>query len=114
MKRRYTYITDLKQQLSELPPDSILSQALHVDDQVKVTLFGFAPGQELSEHTAAHPAYLYVLEGSGELILEGDHLRAQPGTWVAMPAHLPHSVRASDRLLLLLVLLRDAKAARRG
>jgi hypothetical protein len=43
------------------PPDKgILSRTLFNDERFKVVLFGFAQGEELSEHTASMPD---VLEG---------------------------------------------------
>ena len=75
------------------------------DDQLKGVLFGFAEGQELSEHTAAKPAILHFLSGEAQLTLGEDILEARPGTWVHMPAHLPHSVLAQTPVVMLLLLL---------
>jgi quercetin dioxygenase-like cupin family protein len=94
---------------SELPEpsaNSILSQTVYNDDTVKVTLFSFAMGQELTQHTASKPALLHVLQGSAVLGLGEDTLEAKAGTWVHMPAHLPHSVTAKTNLHFLLTLLK--------
>jgi hypothetical protein len=45
----------------EVPKQGTLSSALHNDDQVKVVLFGFSTGQELSAHAAPFPADLFFL-----------------------------------------------------
>ncbi|NIS81860.1 MAG: cupin domain-containing protein [Anaerolineales bacterium] len=103
----YTYIEDLSSLIENLPDDSIVSRTFHEDDHTKVVLFGFAKGQELSEHTASHPAILYFLEGHCRLTLGEDDQQAQPGTWVHMPAQLPHSVHASTQARMMLILLRD-------
>lgn len=104
----YIYIPSLVDALPEVPPDSIISRTLHAGDDVKAVLFGFAPGQELSEHTASMPATLVILQGEADLIVGGDALDARPGTWVHMPPNLPHSVRARTPLVLLLLLIRAA------
>ncbi|NDJ77475.1 MAG: cupin domain-containing protein [Chloroflexi bacterium] len=101
----YTFIQNLIERLPELPDDSIISQTVFSDERTKVVLFGFAPGQELSEHTAARPAMLVFVEGEAEVVLGEDRHQAQAGTWVHMPPHLPHSITAQTRLVLLLVLL---------
>jgi len=98
-------VPDLAALLSTAPTDSIVSRSVFDSDDVKVTLFAFAQGQELTEHTASRPAILHVLQGEASLALGGKTSRAQPGTWAYMPAHLPHSVRAETPLLLLLLLL---------
>ena len=64
MSSKYTYITDLAKQV-DIPVDGILSRTLHEDEQVKVVLFGFGVGQELSEHTASMPAILHIVQGEG-------------------------------------------------
>jgi quercetin dioxygenase-like cupin family protein len=105
MSEPYHYIEDLSQLTTELPEESILSRNVYGDDDVKVTMFGFAPGQELSEHTAARPAILHFLEGEAELVLGEETMQARPGTWVHMAAHLPHSILAQTPVLMLLIML---------
>lgn len=105
MKEPYTYVADLRQQ--EIPADGILSRTLHNDDQVKVVLFAFAPGQELSEHTASMPAMLSIIQGEATVTLGTDTLDAHPGAWVYMPAHLRHAVRAKTPVVMQLVLVKQ-------
>lgn len=108
MKSPYAYIADLQQEIPEIPTDSIVSRTLHNDDDVKVILFGFAAGQELSEHTAAMPAMLCFVQGEADLTLGQDALSAQPGTWTHMPPHLPHSIVAKTPVVMLLLLFKSA------
>ena len=63
----YVLIQDLARETPEIPGDSILSRTYFEDDQMKAILFAFAPGQELSEHTASHPAILHFLRGEADL-----------------------------------------------
>jgi quercetin dioxygenase-like cupin family protein len=105
----YTFIEDLRSTPSEVPEDSILSRTVYSDDSVKVTSFVFAPGQELSEHTASRPAILHFIEGEAVLTLGEDTRRATAGSWVYMTANLVHSVRAESRLSFLLLLLKGSE-----
>ena len=105
LEQAYNLLPNLDQLLIDIPKDTIVSRTFHSDDHLKAILFGFAPGQELSEHTAARPAILHVLNGEARLTLGEDVSTAQAGTWVHMPAHLPHSVEAETAVLLLLLLL---------
>ena len=105
MTAKTTLIPDLLSQLPEIPPDSIVSRTFYQEDGFKAILFGFAPGQELSEHTAARPAVLHFLRGQARLTLGKDPHEAAPGTWVHMPPNLPHSVFAESELVMLLLLL---------
>jgi quercetin dioxygenase-like cupin family protein len=104
MAAPYTHIEDLEHTV-EIPSDGILSRTVYSDATVSVVVFGFDAGQELSEHTAARPALLQILRGEARLTLGGDPVEARAGTWVHMPANLPHSVYATTPLVMQLVLL---------
>jgi quercetin dioxygenase-like cupin family protein len=105
MTTTYTHFLDLAKEVQ--PPDKgILSRTLFNDDRLKVVLFGFAPGEELSEHTASMPAVLHFLQGEARLTLGDDTLEAKPGTWVRMPKGLRHSIQAQTPVVLLLLLVK--------
>ena len=99
----YTFLPDLAHDITP-PEKGILSRTLHKDDQVRITLFGFAPGEELSSHTAPHPAVLYFLSGEAKLKLGDDTMDAGPGSLAHMPAQLPHSIQAKTPVIMLLVM----------
>lgn len=101
----FFYAADLCELLNEIPPDSIVSRTFYENDEIKAILFGFAPGQELSEHTAARPAILHFLEGQADVTLGDEKKRAATGSWVYMQPHLSHSIVAQERLVMLLLLL---------
>jgi len=95
---------------AESPPPArgILSQTLYDADDVRLVLFGFAPGEELSEHTAARPAIVHVLSGEGEAVVGGERHLIGPGSWFHMPARMEHSIRATTPLTMALYLLGPA------
>ncbi len=102
----YLYLADLAKETPEVPGQSILSRTFFEDDQMKAILFAFAPGQELSEHTASHPAILHFVQGEADLTLGGDEHKAGPGTWVHMDPKLTHSVKARTPVQMLLLLFK--------
>jgi len=101
----YTFL-NLSAHLPEIPVDGIISCAIYSDEQVKAVLFGFAAGQELSEHAAATPAIIQILKGEARLVLGGDVREVGEGAWTYMPAHLSHSLQAKTSLVMLLLLLK--------
>ena len=46
-------------------PNGIVSRTLLRTETTRVVLFGFAQGQELTEHTSAQQAVIRVLSGEG-------------------------------------------------
>ena len=101
----YKFLADLGAELVP-PAEGILSRTLHADDRLKVVGFGFAAGEELSEHTAQTPAVMHFLSGEASLTLGDDPHEATAGTWVHMPPKLRHSIRAKTPVAMLLLLLK--------
>ncbi|MDX1664046.1 MAG: cupin domain-containing protein [Candidatus Promineifilaceae bacterium] len=102
----YKHIADLPALIGEIPEDAIISRTICKEPgEVNTTLFGFAAGQELTEHTATKPALLYFLRGRARLTLGDDAQEGAPGTFVYMPPHLPHSILAEEETVMLLVLV---------
>ena len=106
MAERYTMFDDLSREI-EPPRDGTLSRTIYQDDRLKVVLFGFAAGQELSEHTASTPAIMHFLEGEAEITLGGDSKLVTASAWVHMAPQLPHSIRAKTPVVMLLLLLKS-------
>ncbi len=101
----FTHFDNLASLINDIPVDSIVSRTIFSSGQMKAVLFGFAAGQELSEHTAAKPAVLHFVQGQARLTLGKTAMAAQPGTWIHMEPNLPHSVFAETELIMLLLLL---------
>jgi quercetin dioxygenase-like cupin family protein len=86
--------------------DAVVSRTV-IDKKVgTVTLFAFAKGQGLSEHTAPYDALVFIADGTAEITIAGNPLTAQAGDMVIMPANRPHALRATERFKMLLVMIR--------
>ena len=101
----YTSFPNLLAELPAIPADSIVSRTVYSNDRMKVILFAFAAGQELSEHTAARPAIIHILEGEADVTLGGDAFSAGRGFWAHMAPQLPHSIYARTQVAMLLLMV---------
>ena len=106
MNEAYRLVADIAAEI-EPPPDGTLSRTIHHDERLKVVLFGFSAGQELSEHTSSSPAILHFLRGEADVTLAADKVVAIGGTWIHMPAQLPHSIHTKTPVVMLLLLLKQ-------
>ena len=110
----YPFVRDLLAE-APVPERGILSQVLSREDGVEFSLFAFAPGEALSEHTSSRPAIIHVLRGDADIVLNGDAHEGTAGTWLHMAAGTPHSIAARTPLVMALYLLpRPAPDARAG
>ena len=105
-----TVIQDLAAKLP-LPEDGTLSRVLYRDDRLRVVGFAFATGQELTEHTSALPVVIQVIKGRLDLVLGDEKSEATPGSWIHLPARLPHTVRATEPTIMLLTMLPTASSS---
>lgn len=96
---------------TQFAPNGIVSRTLLRTASSRVTLFGFAEGQELTEHTSTQHAIVQVLSGECEFSLAGKAHRLKAGDVVNMPPGLPHAVRATQQFSMLLTLSRPVAAA---
>lgn len=91
----------------EYQDGAIVSRTLIDEDAGTVTLFAFDKGQRLSEHTAPYNAMVIVLEGRAEITIGSEALKLKEGEMVIMPANKPHSVKAEEKLKMLLIMIRS-------
>lgn len=106
MADSYIYLKDLREQ-AKVPSNGILSQTLQNDERTKVVLFGFAPGQELSAHTAPFPAILTFIKGEATLRLGADEMEAAEGTFAYMTPLLEHGIKAKTDVVMLLTMIKN-------
>lgn len=100
-----TVFRDVAAEVS-IPQDGTLSRVLYKDEQVRLVVFAFDAGQELTDHTAAVAAVVEVVKGRLLLGLGDEQVEIGPGSWVHMPANLSHSVAAIEPSVMLLTMLR--------
>lgn len=86
---------------------AVVSRTLIKQPAGNVTLFAFAAGQELSEHTAPHDALAQVLEGEAEIVVAGRRHTLHGGDLIILPAGQPHVVRAASRVKMVLTMIRS-------
>ncbi len=72
-----------------------------------VTLFAFAQGQGLSEHTAPFDAVAYLLDGEAEITIAGKPFQLKHGEMIIMPANQPHALKAMKNFKMLLIMIRS-------
>ncbi|MBM4433065.1 MAG: cupin domain-containing protein [Chloroflexi bacterium] len=86
---------------------SIVSRTIIDKKAGTVTLFAFAEGQGLSEHTAPYDALVYILDGDADIIISGKPIRLAADEMTIMPANEPHALTAVKNFKMMLVMIRS-------
>ncbi len=92
--------------LAQYQADSIISRTLVNKPGGTVTLFAFAQGQALSEHTSPYDALAQILDGRAEIRIAAETFSVAQGEAIILPAHQPHAVSASENFKMLLTMIR--------
>ena len=91
---------------TQFTPNGIVSRTLLNVAGSRTLLFGFAEGQELTEHTSTQHALIQILSGECEFSLAGTPHTLKAGALLYLPPNLPHAVKAAKQFSMLLTLLK--------
>jgi|ERR1035438_9086011 quercetin dioxygenase-like cupin family protein len=96
-------------QETQFAPNGIVSRTLLRTPLMRVVLFGFAEGQELTEHTSTQHALFQVLSGECELSLSGKPHNLKAGDFLHIPPNAPHAIKATKQFSMLLTLFKPSQ-----
>lgn len=91
----------------EYASGGILSKTVLKKETGNISLFSFARGEALSEHTAPFDAMIQVVDGKGEIIIGGKSFILESGQTIIMPANIPHAVKAVEKFKMVLTMIKS-------
>ncbi|MBP7654403.1 cupin domain-containing protein [Candidatus Dependentiae bacterium] len=83
----------------------VVSRTLSQGKPISVTLFAFDKGEEISSHASSGDAMVYILDGKSEITIADNKYNLQKGETIIMPAGIPHSLTASEKFKMLLIVV---------
>ncbi len=86
---------------------SVVSKEILNKPTGTITLFAFDKGQGLSEHTAPYDAVVLVTDGVADITVSGVTTSVKTGEYIVMPANAPHALKANERFIMMLVMIRS-------
>jgi quercetin dioxygenase-like cupin family protein len=89
----------------QLSPSGIVSRTVLQTPEIRVVLFTFADGQELTSHTNRRRALVHILDGACDFFFAGKWQRLAKGMFLHLPPNHPHAVRASEGTFSMLLTL---------
>ena len=83
----------------------IVSRTLLQTPELRIVLFAFDAGQELTSHTSRRRAVVQVLSGTCDFFFAGAWHRLESGALLHLPPGHPHAVRAEAGAFTMLLTL---------
>jgi quercetin dioxygenase-like cupin family protein len=92
--------------LVEYQEGRVVSRTFAQTPSMSLTLFAFDAGEGLSTHTAAGDAFVQILDGEASITIGGKEMTVKADEVVAMPANVPHALKADTKFKMLLVVVK--------
>jgi quercetin dioxygenase-like cupin family protein len=92
----------------EYSEGGIVSKTVLKKQTGNISLFSFAKGEALSEHTAPFDAMITVVDGKGEVIIGGKSFILTAGQTIIMPANITHAVNAVEKFKMVLTMIKSS------
>ena len=90
----------------DVQPGATVTKVIEKDGPLRLVLFAFDEGEELTEHTASVPVVLQIVSGSATVGASGAAHRLVPNDWLYLEAGEPHTVLAHEPTKMLLTMVR--------
>jgi quercetin dioxygenase-like cupin family protein len=94
-------------ELVSYQPGSVVSRKILGGRRGNVTLFAFAAGEGLTEHTSPYDALVIVLDGEAQIRVGGALFTVAEGQTITLPTGIPHALDAEVAFKMMLVMIRD-------
>jgi quercetin dioxygenase-like cupin family protein len=86
----------------------VVSKTVLKKETGNISVFSFDKGESLSEHTAPFDAMIQVVDGRGEILIDGKSFFLEAGQSIIMPANIRHAVKAVDKFKMVLTMIRSS------
>ncbi|MGA2406120.1 MAG: cupin domain-containing protein [Bacteroidales bacterium] len=86
----------------------IVSKTVLKKQTGNISLFSFAKGEALSEHTAPFDAMIQVVDGRVEVVIGGKSFLLEAGQSIIMPANITHAVNAVEKFKMVLTMIKSS------
>jgi len=91
----------------EYSDGGIVSKTVLKKETANISLFSFARGEALTEHTAPYDAIISVVDGKAEITIGGKPYILEAGETIIMPANISHAVKAVEKFKMVLTMIKS-------
>lgn len=92
--------------LVDYQPGSVVSRVILRNEGGVMTVFAFAEGEGLTEHSTPHDASILLLEGAVRVTVGEEEHEVGTGEILHLPASVPHTLHGGRPFKMLLILLK--------
>lgn len=94
-------------ELVDYAAGAVVSRTILKKQTGTITVFAFDKGEGLSEHTAPFDALVQVVDGTADILINGESHILHGGQSIFMPANIPHALKAVEKFKMVLVMIKS-------
>jgi quercetin dioxygenase-like cupin family protein len=87
--------------------NSVVSKTILKKPAGNISLFSFDAGEGLAEHSSPHEAFVYVLDGTAEITIDGKSQNVHKNQCIILPGNIPHALKANEAFKMMLVMIKS-------
>lgn len=94
-------------EILEYVPNSVLIKTIIRKSTGNVSAVSFDIGEALPEKTSAFDTFIQVIEGKGEIVINGHSNMLATGSSIIIPAHASQTIKANVRFKMISTIIKS-------
>ncbi|NIJ52573.1 cupin domain-containing protein [Dyadobacter arcticus] len=88
-------------------PKTVSSRTIIKKTTGNITVSSFDTGEELAEKSSAFDAYIQIIDGSAEIVIDGKKHKLKLGQGIIIPAHSKNSFCAKEQFKMISTVIKS-------
>ena len=99
--------THIVVEIVEYMPNAVVSRTIIKKLTGNITVSSFDAGEELDEKISPFDTYIQIIDGVGEITINGKKLKLKLGEGIIIPAHAKHHFNASEQFKMISTVIKS-------
>ena len=94
-------------EIIEYVPNSVVIKTILKKSTGNISVMSFDSGEGLTEKTSPFDTFAQIIEGSAEIVIDGQSRLLQSGQGIVIPAHQANLIRANGRFKMIMTVIKS-------
>ena len=94
-------------EIIEYLPNSVVSKTILKKITGNVIISSVDQGEGFSDRISPFDAFVQIIEGKAEIVIDGDPTKLETGDGIIVPAHHTSSIRANERFKMISTVIKS-------
>ncbi|UTA66899.1 cupin domain-containing protein [Emticicia sp. 21SJ11W-3] len=94
-------------EIIEYVPNSVVIKTILKKSTGNISVMSFDAGEGLTEKTTPFDTYAQIIEGTANMVINGESHELKTGQSIIIPAHAPNLIKANGRFKMILTVIKS-------